>query len=76
MSIQRANLVCSVFFMLLLMTAISSVHAQNFGQVQIETVKAADGVYMLVGSGGNAGAKGSTTAGHLHQGSDISPQRP
>lgn len=55
MSIQRANLTCSVFCILLLMTAISSVHAQNFDQVQIKTVKVADGVYMLVGSGGNIG---------------------
>lgn len=55
MSIQRANLTCSVFCMLLFMIAISSVHAQNFDEVQIKTVKAADGVYMLVGSGGNIG---------------------
>lgn len=44
-----------VFFMLLFIVAVSSVHAQDFDQVQIKTVKVANGVYMLMGSGGNIG---------------------
>ena len=48
---------CSILCVLLLTVAVSFVHAQDqdFDQVQIETVKVADGVYMLVGSGGNIG---------------------
>ncbi len=34
---------------------VSSVFAQEFDQVEIETVKITDGVYMLVGYGGNIG---------------------
>lgn len=34
---------------------VSSLFAQEFDQVQIETVKVTDGVYMLVGYGGNIG---------------------
>jgi glyoxylase-like metal-dependent hydrolase (beta-lactamase superfamily II) len=51
----RLKSLCSYFlaFVLLVFSTFSA--AQDFKKVQIETVKVADGIYMLVGLGGNIG---------------------
>ena len=48
---------CSLFFALLILagTTPAALAQQNFDNVQIEVVDVAEGVYMLVGSGGNIG---------------------
>ena len=44
------------FFLAFLLATISTFSiAQDFGKVQIETIKVADGIYMLQGAGGNIG---------------------
>ena len=44
------------FFLVYVLAILSTFStAQDFDNVQIETVKVADGIYMLQGSGGNIG---------------------
>ncbi|UCE22380.1 MAG: MBL fold metallo-hydrolase [Candidatus Aminicenantes bacterium] len=54
MASRSKSLWCSLLaFVLVAFSAFST--AQDFSKVQIQTIKVADGVYMLVGSGGNIG---------------------
>ncbi len=54
MASRSKSLWCSLLaFVLVAFSAFST--AQDFSKVQIQTIKVADGVYMLVGAGGNIG---------------------
>jgi glyoxylase-like metal-dependent hydrolase (beta-lactamase superfamily II) len=55
MIVQRKKFACSIFVLFFITAFLSLGYAQDFEKVQIQVEKARDGVYMLVGSGGNIG---------------------
>jgi len=50
---RRINITYFVLYILLF--AVSVAYGQDYDEVQIRTIKAAENVYMLLGSGGNIG---------------------
>jgi hypothetical protein len=52
---RKGRIITSYFVLLLITVSVAFGQDQDFDKVQIKTVKAAENVYMLLGSGGSIG---------------------